>query len=68
MKLLKFIFMSNVLFICSLAAVPLDPLAGTHSAAEQNAEQNAEQPVGHASDMRSGTLVPGPHQGTHGIP
>jgi hypothetical protein len=39
-------------------AVPLDPLAGTHSAAEQNAEQNAEQPVGHASDMRSGTLIP----------
>jgi hypothetical protein len=38
-------------------AVPLDPLAGTHSAAEQNAEQNAEQPVGLASDMRSGTLV-----------
>ena len=38
-------------------AVPLDPLAGTHSAAEQNAEQNAEQPVGHALDMRSGTLV-----------
>lgn len=38
-------------------AVPLDPLAGTHSAAEKKAEQNAEQPVGHASDMRSGTLV-----------
>ena len=38
-------------------AVPLDPLAGTHSAAGKKAEQNAEQPVGHASDMRSGTLV-----------
>ena len=38
-------------------AVPLDPLAGTHSAAEQNAEQNAEQPVGYASDTRSGTLI-----------
>ena len=38
-------------------AVPLDPLAGTHSAAGKEAEQNAEQPVGHASDMRSGTLV-----------
>ena len=38
-------------------AVPLDPLAGTHSAVQKKAEQNAEQPVGHASDMRSGTLV-----------
>ena len=38
-------------------AVPLDLLAGTHSAAEQNAEQNAERRTGHASDMRSGTLV-----------
>jgi hypothetical protein len=38
-------------------AVPLDPLAGTHSAAEHNAEQNAERRTGHASDMRSGTLI-----------
>ena len=38
-------------------AVPLDPLAGTHSAAGKKAEQNAEQPVGHASDMRSGTRI-----------
>ena len=38
-------------------AVPLDPLAGTHSAAEQNAVVHEQNAVGYASDTRSGTLI-----------
>ena len=37
--------------------MPLDPLAGTHSAAEQNAVVHEQNAVGYASDTRSGTLI-----------
>ena len=42
-------------------AMPLDPLAGTHSAAERFCSERicsrTERRSGHASDMRSGTLI-----------
>ena len=41
----------------NMPAVPLNPLAGTHSAAEQNALVHEQNAVGYASDTRSGTLI-----------